>query len=268
MAKIKIDWKSTLDMLVHSVPIITATILVIEASKIIHYFYLRNFNIVPYLTTSFIISMFIGDLGWVIALILLPFLLIVVLFFIWKLILGRKHLTFNLKLFGILIVIPTAIGFLANHFASPLYGLDAGIVSFLIVLFFHSIFIPIPINRKVTKKDIEAIYDFSFETKKKSNISEQDSDEFKNIHKSIPLCLILSFFCVFTFSNIYMVYQFRTFYETRTNEIIFENADTLKARSHEFYIGKTPEYYFICNDTLNSVRVIKEADVKELRTNR
>ncbi len=251
----------------------TALFLVLEASKIVFYYWEWDFNIIPYLTISFYFSQFVGDMGKLINLGLVAiFIIAIVLFF--KLIVPRKKgWRFYVKFWFTLIFLPVLPAIIFSYvFDDPIVTISSYIVSFIVLIFSFEYVIKVPdLSFHSLKETIEAFKQF-FEQKVGSadpNTSAIPADNTptpkRNLYNAIVPIFIISFISVSLLTS-YVKYKFlsMTPYHRKT-EIIMEK-DTIPMFASEYYIGHTPEFYFTYSDSLLEVRVIKAEDVKEVRT--
>lgn len=262
-----------LEKVVKYATLFTALFLILEASKIVFYYWLWDFNIIPYLTISFYFSQFVGDMGKLIDLGLLAIYIIAIILFFRLIFPKKKGWKFYFKFWLTLLFLPLLPAMLFLYiFDSAIIGLSVYIVSFIILVFSFEYVINVPdLSFHTLKETIEAFKNY-FEEQVGSADPNTSAIPVantltpkRNLYHSLVPIFIISFISVSILTSFVKYKVLITTVYNRKTELILEK-DTIPMFAKQFYIGHTPDFYFVYDDSLIHVRVIKASGVKEIRT--
>lgn len=263
--------ESFLEKPVKYASIFTALFLILEAAKIIFYYWLWDFNVIPYMTLEFYFSQFVGDIGIFLALGLMivgmPGLAVIIA----KLIPYWKKPILYFYLICLVILLPIVLGYAFCIIFDTHIGVSTGIILFVVLLFSFEHIIPIPdidnIPLKVTIKRISKWYEETVGSAD-TPISTEVATPKHAIGQVIVPIFIIAFVSVSAYCMLYQHDRLKNYYYLRKTEIFLNDSTSIPLMGNQYYIGNTPDFYFTYTDSLESVRVIKADDVKEVRIKR
>jgi hypothetical protein len=234
------------NVIVKIVPLFTGLFLFLETSKIAFYYFLFDFDVIAYLSFTYILMCFLGDIS-------IAFTFVIIYMFNMGLMfmLGQYgFIKFSLPVFFAAFLATLILaGFITFYYMFYNQNIGFNLLMTLICMFFASY-----------------IYQLN---------------ERKSIKKGKPLPTTFNFYIViivFAFSFIFIVtglasakrkqYRLKQYIETRTTELILKDGQVIHPRSNEYFIGNTQDYYFTYNHLSKSVRVINNDDIMEVHFNR
>ncbi len=283
-----------LEKLTKSIPLFSATFILFEAVKLVGYYSLFGFNIIPYVTISDLLLFFLYDVSRYV-LIMAVYIFVIVLSEMAKEFSERKNkykllkhvdgLVFiSLSLLSIKILNSTIyITYLILF--SFLWGLSKNGMS-IIKLYLtafpkyikqkHQVeeMVAMINEQKITAatKDVpENLLEQMEQTERKVRIVKASTKQYQLLvdkifymMRRLSLKILLLTFLIISINDIafeYFSYKYKPIY--RITELILED-EIIKPRSEIYYIGNTSEYYFVYDEKLLTVRVLKKDRVKEV----